>query len=100
MELTSSAYRDTSDSDSRGLNDLQVKVCWFSQGPGQAVNVQEAFQLIIAKYVNAFLPILGLLLSENIKSSLFSSNPLHWFVMQIQCLLTNYSAALSGKALV
>ncbi|KAM4883632.1 histone-lysine N-methyltransferase NSD3 isoform 6-T6 [Sylvia borin] len=25
MELTSSAYRDTSDSDSRGLNDLQVK---------------------------------------------------------------------------
>uniref|UniRef100_A0A8D2NVH7 Histone-lysine N-methyltransferase NSD3 n=1 Tax=Zosterops lateralis melanops TaxID=1220523 RepID=A0A8D2NVH7_ZOSLA len=33
MELTSSAYRDTSDSDSRGLNDLQVKVCWFSQGP-------------------------------------------------------------------
>lgn len=43
MELTSSAYRDTSDSDSRGLNDLQVKVCWFSQGPDQAVSVQEAF---------------------------------------------------------
>uniref|UniRef100_A0A8C0FFR3 Histone-lysine N-methyltransferase NSD3 n=1 Tax=Bubo bubo TaxID=30461 RepID=A0A8C0FFR3_BUBBB len=32
VELTSSAYRDTSDSDSRGLNDLQVKAYCFSQG--------------------------------------------------------------------
>lgn len=52
MELTSSAYRDTSDSDSRGLNDLQVKVCWFSQEPDQAVTVQGPFQLMIAKCVN------------------------------------------------
>lgn len=98
MELTSSAYRDTSDSDSRGLNDLQVKVCWFSQEPEQTVSVQEAFQLIIAKYVNAIFYkfwVFYYLKTQN----LVCYNPLHWFVVKIQCLLTNFPVTLSGKAL-
>lgn len=95
MELTSSAYRDTSDSDSRGLNDLQVKVCWFSQEPEQAVSVQEAFQLIIAKYVNAIFYKFWVFYYLKTRN-LVCSNPLHWFVVKTECLLTNFPVTLSG----